>query len=76
MLAKWPGCKTNILWVEKPAERYGEPTQGKTNKKHVMNDSLFVSFSIENVRVANGKTKDTQPKKAEPFIPSVHNLLG
>ena len=26
MLEKWPGCKTNIHWLKKPTEKYGNLT--------------------------------------------------
>ena len=46
MLAKWPGCETNIHWIEKWAWRHGNPARGKTWDGHVLpragvTDSFF-----------------------------------
>ena len=39
LLEKWPRCETNIYWVEKSAERHGNPAQGETCDEH---DNLSV----------------------------------
>ena len=54
MLAKWPGCETNIHWIEKWAWRHGNPARGKTCDGHGKSPISFkstlshsdVSFSV------------------------------